>query len=91
MVSGRNLARHELIGLTVTVVRCPDPSIGGAEGSVVDETRNSVVIKRSTGGKRIRIGKAGCVFRFLLPDGSSADIDGNNIMFRPEDRVKRCR
>jgi len=91
MVNGRNLARHELIGLTVTVVRSTDPSIGGAEGSVVDETRNSMVIRRRSDGKSIMIGKAGCVFRFLLPDGSGAEIDGDRIMFRPEDRVKRCK
>jgi RNase P/RNase MRP subunit p29 len=91
MVNGRNIARHELIGLPVTVVRSPDPSIGGAEGMVADETRNSLVVKRRSNGKSIRIGKAGCVFRFLLPDGSSAEIDGNKIMFRPEDRVKRCK
>ena len=73
------------------MVRSPDPTIGGAEGMVVDETRNSLVVKRRANGKRIRIGKAGCTFRFELPDGGSADVDGNRIMFRPEDRVKRCK
>ncbi|MBM4247934.1 MAG: ribonuclease P protein subunit [Euryarchaeota archaeon] len=86
-----NLARHELIGLSVRVSRSPDPSVEGVEGRVVDETRNTLVLERADGRRAIRVPKAGCAFRFALPNGTFAELEGSFIAFRPEDRVKRCR
>lgn len=91
MITGKNILRHELIGLGVQVVRSTDPSLAGVSGTVVDETKNSFVLARTTDGKRLRIGKAGCAFSFSLPGGGCAQVDGNNIAFKPEDRVKKCR
>jgi ribonuclease P protein subunit POP4 len=91
MRNGRNLTKHELIGLPVQVVRCPDPSFSGAEGTVVDESRNMLVLRRPSDGRERRVAKEGCTFRFGLPGGASVEVEGGGIRFRPEDRVKRCR
>ncbi len=91
MINERNIKRHELIGLRVTVERGPDPSVVGATGTVTDETRNMLVLARSADGRTLRVPKDGWTFRFVLPGGRSADIEGHDITFRPEDRVKRCR
>jgi ribonuclease P protein subunit POP4 len=91
MINEANVARHELIGLEVQIASCPDPSYQGAEGRVVDETRNTLVLARRGSGRTIRVPKDGVRFRFALPDGRTAELDGRSIAFRPEDRVKRCR
>lgn len=91
MITEKNAARHELIGLEATVASSPDPSLVGAGGTVVDETRNTLVLARRGSGRKFRVAKEGARFRFELPGGRSTEMDGSSIAFRPEDRVKRCR
>ena len=91
MMNARNLARHELIGLPVRVVRSPDSSVEGLSGTVSDESRNMLEIRRDGGGRRVRVAKQDCTFRFAIPGDGTADLEGKNIRFRPEDRVKKCR
>ncbi len=81
------LTKHELIGLQVAVVRATDPSLVGVEGLVVDETRNTVVVE--AGGREKRVPKQGSRFRFQVQGG--VEVEGNEILFRPEDRVKKAR
>lgn len=83
----RNLARHELIGLRVRVVKHPDPSLAGCEGVVLDETRNTLSL--SSGGKARVVQKKGSTFEFEL-DGRKVTIEGVEISHRPEDRTKKA-
>lgn len=82
-----NLRKHELIGLQVQVVRAPDPGQARLSGRVVDETRNLLVIE--TGGVEKRIPKQGARFRFEIQGG--IEVEGDEIRFRPEDRIKKAR
>jgi ribonuclease P protein subunit POP4 len=82
-----NLRKHELIGLQVAVVRSADPSLVGVRGLVVDETRNTLVVEAA--GREKRVPKRGARFRFEIQGG--AEVDGDEILFRPEDRVKKAR
>ncbi len=82
-----NLRKHELIGLQVEVLRATDPSQVHVAGRVVDETRNLLVIE--TAGAEKRIPKEGARFRFQIQGG--LEVDGDEIRFRPEDRVKKAR
>ena len=91
MMNTKNLARHELIGLAVRVVRSADGSIEGLSGTVSDESRNMLEIRRAANGRCVRVAKESCTFRFAIPGDGTADIEGRNIRFRPEDRIKRCR
>ncbi len=82
-----NLRKHELIGLQVHVVKASDPSQRDLSGRVVDETRNMLVVEVCGGEKRIP--KQGSRFRFDIQGG--VEVDGDEIRFRPEDRVKKAR
>lgn len=76
-----NLPKHELIGLEVEVEKHSDEAVEGLKGTVVDETRNMLVID----GKKVS--KKDGVFIFEL-EKSKVRIDGELIHKRPEDRVK---
>jgi len=82
-----NLRKHELIGLQVEIVRATDPGLVGLGGRVVDETRNMLVVV--TGGKEKMIPKQGSRFRFDVP--GEPEVEGDEIRFRPEDRIKKAR
>lgn len=82
-----NLRKHELIGLQVRVVRATDPGQRDLSGRVVDETRNMLVVE--VGGVDKRIPKQGSLFRFDVQGG--LELEGDEIRFRPEDRVKKAR
>jgi ribonuclease P protein subunit POP4 len=82
-----NLRKHELIGLQVEVLRATDPGQVRMSGRVVDETRNLLVIE--AGGIEKRIPKQGARFRFEIQGG--IEVEGDEIRFRPEDRVKKAR
>ena len=82
-----NLRKHELIGLQVQVLRATDPGQVRMSGRVVDETRNLLVIE--AGGVEKRIPKQGARFRFEIQGG--IEVEGDDIRFRPEDRVKKAR
>jgi len=93
-----NLGRHELIGLEVEVLDATDRARIGTKGTIVDETRNMLIIRmtlKDSTKKEVKIQKKGTKVRVRLdgPDGQSsvADIDCDRIMFRPEDRIKRVR
>src|SRR2546428_8017488 len=82
-----NLRKHELIGLRVEVIGASDPSQAHLEGRVVDETRNMLIVDGR--GAEKRIPKHASRFRFAVPGGF--EIDGDEIRYRPEDRVKKAR
>jgi len=94
-----NIGRHELIGLEVEVLDATDKGLVGTQGTIVDETRNMLIIEKKAqqGNKReVRIAKNGTKVRVRLGDGPDgrpvlADIECDKIMFRPEDRIKRVR
>lgn len=79
--------KHELIGLDVKVAEATDPSQRGLQGRVVDETRNTLLIE--VGGREFRIPKKGSVFVFHLDE--DVLIEGDRLLYRPEDRVKKAR
>lgn len=85
-ISRKNIIKHELIGLDVEIVNSPDPSQTGIKGTVVDETKNLIVIK--TGKDLKKIEKKYRTFEFKLPSGERVRVNGNKIVSRPEDRVK---
>jgi ribonuclease P protein subunit POP4 len=77
----------ELIGLRVRVVRATHPGYQGIEGTVVDETKNLLVVETSEGIKKLP--KPDIVVEFRLPDGGLICVDGARITVRPEERTKK--
>ena len=82
----QNLLQHELIGLPVKVVRSLNPSQENSEGEIIDETMRTLTLETSQ--VRRMIPKEGTIFQFTLIDGTKAEINGEQILRRPEDRVK---
>jgi ribonuclease P protein subunit POP4 len=81
-----NIIRHELIGLDVKVVDDSNPHHISISGRVIDETRNTLVIRQR--GEAKRIAKRNALFLFRLPVGD-VEVKGAALVGRPEDRVKR--
>jgi len=81
------ILQHELIGLNARVVKSSHPNYVGIAGRVIDETRNTLVIRHEN--KRKIVTKRVAVFHFTMPDGTVIEIDGKAIVGRPENRIKK--
>jgi len=79
--------RHELIGLKARVENSSDPTLLGIRGTIIDETRDMLVIEQAEGTKIIPKGSS--KFMFTLPGGEEVEIEGAKLVRRPEERVKR--
>ena len=82
-----DILQQELIGTDVKVERSANSSLLGISGRVIDETKNTLVIRQENKDKSIAKGVA--IFRFTILDGTVVEINGRVIVGRPEDRVKR--
>lgn len=69
--------RGELIGVEVEA--------RGIKGIIIDETKNTFVVKE--GGKKKKAAKKNNEFIFNFPE-FRVKVDGNMIALRPEDRIK---
>jgi ribonuclease P protein subunit POP4 len=81
------IVQSELIGLKAKVVKSSNPSYVGISGVVVDETRNTLVIRQDNRDRAVVKDQA--VFQFTLSDGTVMEVEGGVILGRPEDRVKK--
>lgn len=99
-----DVARHELIGLLVTV-RSAHAGWDGLEGTVVDETKHTLLVERTSGpvggeepptdrtprfGREAVVPKSGNRFIFRVGNERFV-VNGDDIKFRPEDRTKKVR
>ena len=84
----KKLAREELIGLKVKIKECKDPNWIDKSGLIVDETKNTFLLKIDDEQKMIA--KNIATFEFSY-DGKKITLDGSKIAFRPEDRIKKIR
>ena len=85
MISPRNILRHELIGLDVSVAEASNPLHRGISGRIIDETRNTLLIRTLCGDRRIQ--KQYSRFRIVLPDGMRVIVDGSALVSAPEKRI----
>lgn len=81
-----NPLQAELIGLSVTVVSSTNPSLLNLFGTIIDETRNTLIIRTPTAKKIVP--KNTSVFCIHFPSGPQ-NIPGYQLVSRPEDRIKR--
>ena len=88
MITPQNLVRHELIGLQVRIADSKNKELIGLQGRVVDESRNTLTAEIK--GREKKFVKEQCVFSFYLPDSKKwVKVDGDVIVARPEDRIKK--
>lgn len=88
-ITKKNVLRHELIGLEARVVNSSDPNLIGISGTIIDETRNMLVIEQMERPKMVP--KANSIFRITLPSGEEVEVEGAKLVARPEERVKKRR
>jgi ribonuclease P protein subunit POP4 len=86
-ITKRNVLKHELIGLEARVINSSDKNLIGTYGTIIDETKDMLVVDQA--GKPKIIQKKNSVFQLTLPSGEVVDIDGTNLVAKPEDRIKK--
>lgn len=86
MRTAKNIIRHELIGLKCEIINSENISQKGISGKIVDETMKTIVIE--TGKSEKKIPKKGTMFRLEIGK-QSVDINGDYLVARPEDRIKK--
>jgi len=86
----RNINIRELIGLEVTVVAHTDPTLEGLKGRIIDETRNTFLVRSEE--KDRKVAKNGARFELMVngPKGMVViTLKGDDLVVRPEDRTKK--
>lgn len=86
-ITPQNLVRHELIGLRARVSDSTSPDQKGLKGLVIDESYNTLTIESNKREKVIL--KKTSIFIFTLPDGKRVQVNGEVLIGRPEDRIKK--
>jgi ribonuclease P protein subunit POP4 len=87
MITPYTILRHELIGLEAKVVEATHLGYK-CEGRIVDETRNTLKIKTKEG--EVKILPKNCItLELKLPQEVKVKVDGNLLLARPEDRIKK--
>jgi len=87
MKAAATIVQSELIGLNAKVAKSTNRNSVGISGKVIDETRNTLVIRQNNDNKIVP--KETTVIQFTLPNGTVIEVEGNAIIGRPEDRVKK--
>ncbi|HIH28799.1 MAG TPA: ribonuclease P protein subunit [Thermoplasmata archaeon] len=83
-----SILSDELIGRTVTIIDCTDPSWVNKTGLIIDETQHTFLIE--THKKQKRIAKQTATFAFEY-HGKKTIVKGSRLVYRPEDRIKKTR
>lgn len=80
-----NAYRYELIGTRVAITHAINASLAGITGTIIDETKHTLVIKTPKGVKRVvKNGITICVDR----NGEQHTVNGKSINMSPEERVR---
>ena len=83
-----NIHMHELIGRSIKIVSSSDGMWNGKTARIIDETKNTFRILIE--GEEKTIPKNGTVLAMKIGE-DEFKIDTSNLMFRPEDRIKKAR
>jgi ribonuclease P protein subunit POP4 len=81
-------AKEELIGLPVNIHNCMDPNWNNKKGIIIDETKNTFLIKYKN--KIKRIAKNIAIFEFEN-NKNKYYLNGSKILYKPEERIKKTR
>jgi len=80
----REILRHELIGLEAEIIEAKNKNLVGINGRIRDETRNMIEIEDKKLIKdQIKL--------MIKKKGKKYEVDGRQLVGRPEDRIKKIR
>ena len=80
MNKNTDILRGEFIGRQISAIG------KGIEGKIIDETKNSFLVKTKNNLKK-RLLKQNLTFELKSQSGN-VTIEGNSILMKPEDRIK---
>jgi RNase P/RNase MRP subunit p29 len=83
-----NIHMHEFIGRSIQIVSSSDGRWNGKFARIINETKNT--FKISIEGEDKTLPKKGTILAMKLGN-DNIKIDTSNLMFRPEDRIKKAR
>ena len=72
---------EEIIGKTIKVIKSTNKDNEGLEGKVVDETKNTILVKTKKGEKRLMKNTITIMI-------NNQKIKGKQLLKRPEERIK---
>ena len=78
----------EILGATIAIHRAPGLAQRTLDGTLVDETMHTLLVRPIGGGRILRIPKAGLEATLFL-GGRQIPLKGDSLRVRPEDRTKR--
>ena len=82
-----DIVRCELIGLESQIVQSRNSDYLGIRGRIINETRKTFTILQ--GEKKKMVIKSSSVFKFTFSDGTIIKINGELLVGRPEERLKK--
>ena len=80
----KNFLRREFIGLPVRIIDAKDKSLVGIEGTIIDETKNMLIIESQ--GKVKKVAKDIAQFEI-----NGKMVNGKKLKYRPEDRIRKIK
>jgi len=84
MIPTKKFIKDEFIGRRIKILECTDASLKGLEGTIVDESKNMLVIETNHGMKKI-------AKNIALFDIDGRIVEGRRITYRPEDRIRKIK
>ncbi len=87
MITPYNILGHELIGLA-TKISGKTHSGYDCQGRIVGESKNVLEVEISS-GKIKKLPKNSILLELKLPQEAKVKVDGNLLIARPEDRIKK--
>ena len=82
-----DIIRHEFIGTQARIAQSAHAGYLGLAGPVVAETKNTLTLLHQ--GQPKSVIKDMATFDFQFGDGTTVEIDGNLLVGRSEDRLKK--
>jgi len=79
----KEIIRRELIGLNIKVVNAKNKANIGIEGKIVDETKNTIMVKLNKKKKRL------LKKQITIEIENKIRAEGKLFLGRPEDRIKK--
>lgn len=80
----KTFMKDELIGLEITIVESLNPLLVGLKGIIIDETKNTIILK---GDRRRTLIKSQIVFDTEY-NNKKLRVAGIRLTKRPEERIK---
>ena len=85
MITTKNIAQHEFIGLKTEISNSTNSQIIGINGTIINETKSMFTLKTIKGEKIFS--KSDSIWEFIV-NNQQITVNGSKISKRPFDRMR---